>query len=126
MMYFVLGRLIEKALIFFSKKLSLFWPTKAYMFFNKILFFLKKEYTIDNSQQKERFSSNPKDNNEDEILELYSNNFPIVTTILLNKITSTGSINFNNNIKQLYNPCIESKYTKIVWHKKMTLTSFRL
>lgn len=49
---------------------------------------------------------------------------------LLNKITNTSGDNLesckNINIKKQYNPYIESKYTKIVRHKKMTLITRKL
>lgn len=35
-------------------------------------------------------------------------------------------MDFNNFIKQLYNFCIESKYTKVVKYKKMNLTIEKL
>lgn len=40
--------------------------------------------------------------------------------MLFNKVTSISSIDLNNLIKKLCDPCIESKYTKIVKYKKMT------
>lgn len=84
------------------------------------------DITIDNSQQKKHFLSNFKDNNKNKNLESSCNNPPTLMTILLNKITSTSSINYNNNIKQLYNFYIKNKHTKIVKHKKMTLTICRI
>lgn len=53
-----------------------------------------------------------------------SNTPPAPTTILLNKITNTG-INLDYSVKQLSNPYIKSKYTKIVKYKKMTLTTHK-
>lgn len=84
------------------------------------------DITIDNGWQEERFSSDSEDNNEDEILEPSPDNSPALMITLLNKITSTSSIDLNDDIKQLCDPCIENKYTKIVRHKKITLTTRRL
>lgn len=53
-------------------------------------------------------------------------NLSALTITLLNKITSTSNIDSNDVIEQLYDSCIESKYTKIVRHKKITLTTHRL
>lgn len=75
---------------------------------------------INNGQQEKRFSFDSKNNNEDEILKSSPNNLLTLTIILLNKITSTSNIDLNNNVKQLCDFCIESKYTKIVRHKKIT------
>lgn len=55
---------------------------------------------------------------EDENLEQSLNNFPISTTILLNKITNTNNINHNNNLKQLCDSYIKSEHTKIVGTRK--------
>lgn len=84
------------------------------------------DITTDNGQPEERFSFDSEDNNEDKNLESSLNNSFTLTTILLNKITSTSSIDLDDVIKQLCDPCIESKYTKIIKHKKMTLTICRL
>ena len=84
------------------------------------------DITIDNSQQEERYSSDSENNNKDENLEPCLNNPPVLTTTLLNKITSTSNFNLDNNVKQLCDPYIESKHTKIVRHKKMTLTTRKL
>lgn len=54
---------------------------------------------IDNCQLKKRFSSNSKNNNKEEILELSPNNSLALTTTLFNKITNTSSIDFNNNVE---------------------------
>lgn len=45
--------------------------------------------------------------------------------MLLSKIVSTDT-DSDHSVEQLYNPCIESKHTKIVRHKKMTLTTHKL
>ena len=84
------------------------------------------DITIDNDQQEERFSSDSEDNNEDENLEPCFNNPPALITTLLNRITSTSNIVLDYNVDQLGDPCIESKHTKIVRNKKITLTTRKL
>ena len=59
-------------------------------------------------------------------MEPYLNNPPVLTTTLLNKVTSTSSIDLDDNFEQLCDSCIESKHTKIIRHKKMTLTTCKL
>ena len=81
---------------------------------------------IDNGQQEERFSSDSEDNNKDENLEPCLNNPPALTTTLLNKTINTSSIDLDDDVEQLCDHCIESKHTKIVRHKKMTLTTRKL
>ena len=49
---------------------------------------------------------------------------PTPTIMLLNKMTSTTD--HDDSVKQLCDSCIESKYTKIVMHKKMTPTIRKL
>ena len=77
--------------------------------------------------QEEPFSSNFKVDNKDKNLEpsFVSNTFSALITTLLNKIISTGT-NFDHSVEQLCDPYIESKYTKIVKHKKMTSTTRKL
>lgn len=85
--------------------------------------------TIEEGQQtkEEPFFSNSKDNNKDKNLEpsFASNTLlgPVIT--LLNKVTSI-STDFDHSIEQLCNLCIENKYTKIVKHKKITPTTYKL
>lgn len=85
----------------------------------------KIDIAINNGQLKKRFSSICKNNNEDKNLELNLNNSFAFKIILINKITSKSNIDFNNNVKQLCDSCIENKHQKIVKNKKMTLTTYR-
>lgn len=84
---------------------------------------------IEESQQtqKEPFSSDFEvdDDNKNSEPSLVSNTPPALATTLLNKIISTG-IDLNHSVEQLCDPCIESKYTKIVRYKKMTPTTHKL
>ena len=81
--------------------------------------------TIDKDQQEDRFSLNYKNDNKNPESSPIS---PIIstttstTTILLKII----KIIYLNVVKQLYNPCIESKHTKIVKYKKITSTTYKL
>lgn len=84
---------------------------------------------IEESQQiwKEPFSFNSEIKNKDNNSEpsLVNNTFPTLAIMLLNKVTHI-SINPCKSIKQLCNPCIESKYIRIVRHKNMTLITYKL
>ena len=84
------------------------------------------DITIEDDQQSLEgcFSSDSEKNNEDNSSEPSLDRIDILftpTTTLLNKMTSTT--NHDNSVKQLCDPCIESKHTKIVRHKKMTPTT---
>ena len=87
------------------------------------------DITIEKSEQiqEEPFSSDSEVDNKDKNSELSttSNTSSAPTITLLNKVTSTGT-NPDQSVEQLCNPYIESKYTKIVRHKKMTLTTRKL
>lgn len=83
---------------------------------------------IENSQQRieKQFSSDFKKEIEDENSESNPDN----DKQLLNKITNTSSNNLNSckntDIKKLCDPYIESKNTKIIKYKKMTLITCKL
>lgn len=87
------------------------------------------DITIEESQQTEEelFSSDSEVDDKDKNSEpsLFGNTPPVPATMLLNKVTSTGT-NLNHSVEQLCDPCIESKYTKIVRYKKMTPTTRKL
>ena len=87
------------------------------------------DITIEGDQQRSEkcFSSNSEKDNEDNSLEPSLDSvdiFPTPTTTLLNKMTST--INHDDSIEQLCDPCIENKHTKIVRHKRMIPTTRKL
>lgn len=81
---------------------------------------------IYNSQQKECFFFNFKDNNKDKNFKPNFNNSFVLITILFNKITIINNINFNDIVKQLCNSYIKSKYIKIIKHKKIILTTCKI
>lgn len=87
------------------------------------------DLTIEEGQQikEEPFFSNSKDNNKNKNLESsLASNTPLIPVImLLNKVTSTNT-DFDHSVEQLCNPCIENKYIKIVKHKKITPTTYKL
>lgn len=70
------------------------------------------------------FFFDSKKDNEDKNSESTpaSNTFSALAFTLQNKIISIGT-NFNDAIKQIYNPCSKEKYKKITRHKKMILIS---
>lgn len=96
---------------------------KAFKLTDGIDIMIKKNQQI----QEKLFSFESEVDNKDKKskLSLASNTFFAFTTTLLIKITNTG-INLDYFVKQLCNFFIESKYTKIVKHKKMTLTTRKL
>ena len=87
------------------------------------------DITIEKGQQiqEEPFSFDSNFNDEDKNSEPSpaSNTPPTPATMLLNKVTSTGT-DPDHSIEQLCDPCIESKHKKIVKHKKMTPTTSKL
>ena len=81
------------------------------------------DITIKDDQQslEKCFSSDSEKDNEDNSSKPSLDSvdiFPIPITTLLNKMTST--IDHDDSVKQLCDPCIENKYTKIIRHKRMT------
>lgn len=86
------------------------------------------EIVIEKDQQiqEEPFSSNSEVDNKDENSKPSptSNIPPTSATTLLNKIINT--MTDPDSVKQLCNPCIESKHMKIVRYKKMTPTTRKL
>lgn len=87
------------------------------------------DITIEDDQQRSEgcFPSDSEKDNKDNSLEPSLDSIDIVptsTTTLLNKMTST--IDHDDSVEQLCNPCIESKHIKIVRHKRMTPTTRKL
>ena len=84
---------------------------------------IKKNQQI---QEKPFFFESEVDNKDKKSkLSLANNTFFASATMLLIKVINTG-INLDHSVKQLCNFCIKSKHTKIVKHKKMTLTTRKL
>lgn len=87
------------------------------------------DITIEEGQQIQKeplFSDSKVDDDNKNSEPSPASNTPLAPiTTLLNKVTSTGT-DPDHPVEQLCNPCIKSKDTKIVRHKKMTPTTRKL